>query len=489
MTDSTASDENLTDRLRLFGVVALDVSLLGCVVHIVSVLALASPAQLLGPALYVQAAGCFFPLATWLLCRKPRGTGFLRILEAVSLVGSSLALMFMGQFLARDNMPDLTGAAAGAITAARETTQDRFSVIAVYATAMIFVLRSALVPSRSQRTAILGVIIGITILLGPLFPFHDAAFERNVRMGIATCALWALSVAVCATLSSVIHGLRREIVQARKLGQYTLGDKLGEGGMGTVYRASHALLRRPTAIKLLQEGRSGSDAVKRFEREVQLTSQLTHPHTITIYDYGRTPDGVFYYAMELLEGTTLQRIVETEGAQPAARVARILAMVAGALAEAHARGLIHRDIKPANIILGERGGIADFAKVLDFGLVREVNDAASPELTMVGSVVGTPMYLAPELIQGEPATAQSDLYALGAVGYFMVAGNTVFEGKTVVEICAHHLHTPPTPPSAKLGKPVHSGLEALLMQCLGKDPGARPASAQAFAESLTALEL
>ncbi len=489
MTDSTASNENLTDRLRLFGVVALDVSLLGCVVHIVSVIALAGPEQLLGPALYVQVAGCVFPLATWLLCKTPRGTRFLRVLEAVTLVGAALCLMLMGQFLARYNMPDLSGAHPGAIAAARETNLDRFSVIAVYATAMIYVLRSALVPSRAERTAILGVLIGITMLLGPVFPFHDVAFERNVRMGIATFALWALSVAVCATLSSVIHGLRREIVKARKLGQYTLGDKLGEGGMGTVYRASHALLRRPTAIKLLQEGRAGSDAVKRFEREVQLTSQLTHPHTITIYDYGRTPDGVFYYAMELLDGVTLQNIVETQGAQPAARVAHILAMVAGALSEAHSRGLIHRDIKPANIILGERGGIADFAKVLDFGLVREVADTGSPELTMAGNIVGTPMYLAPELIQGEPASAQSDLYALGAVGYFMVSGNTVFDGKTVVEICAHHLHTQPTPPSERLGQPVHAGLEALLMQCLAKDPGARPASAKAFAASLAGLGL
>lgn len=486
MTDySSASDEGLTERLRLFGIVALDVSIMGCLVHAVSVVALAGPEQLLAPAMYVQVAGCIFPLATWLLCRQPRRASFLRVVEAIMLAGCALSLTLMGFLLASKNPPHMAGASAHAIEQSLELNQERFAVISVYATSMIYILRSALVPSRPLRTTVLGIGIGVIIFIVP-FVHHPGTVDRNVRNAIATFALWTLAVAVSATLSSVIHGLRKEIAKARRLGQYTLGDKIGEGGMGTVYRASHALLRRPTAIKLLQEGRAGHDAIQRFEREVQLTSQLTHPHTITIYDYGRTPDGIFYYAMELLGGQTLQKIVESEGAQKPGRVAGVMRMVAGALSEAHARGLIHRDIKPANIVIGERGGIPDFATVLDFGLVREANEQPSPELTTVGTIVGTPMYLAPELIQGQAATPLSDIYALGGVGYFMLAGTTVFDGDTVVEICAHHLHTPPAAPSERFGKSVPPALEALVMQCLAKDPKARPQSATELAEALTA---
>ncbi len=280
-----------------------------------------------------------------------------------------------------------------------------------------------------------------------------------------------------------ILGLRRQVRAARQLGQYTLDTRLGHGAMGVVYRARHAMLRRPTAIKLMT-GKETHHLV-RFEREVQMTSRLTHPNTIAIYDYGRTPHGVFYYAMELLEGMTLETLVEVDGPQPPARVLHILRQVCGAIAEAHSVGLIHRDIKPANVMLTRRGGIPDFVKVLDFGLVKDLQDADAKSLSTEGSLVGTPLYLAPEAITqpstvGEPA----DLYAIGAVGYFLLAGAPVFEGNSLVEVCGQHLHTAPVPPSLRIHRDIPDVVEAIVLQCLAKDPEDRPESAEDLARDI-----
>ena len=300
-----------------------------------------------------------------------------------------------------------------------------------------------------------------------------------VRRGFALLGAALLLMAAAIALSSRrIYRLQREVEKAERLGQYTLEDKIGEGGMGAVYRARHAFLRRPTAIKLIRSGLVSAETFSRFEREVQLTSQLTHPNTIAIYDYGRTPDGIFYYAMEYLPGLPLDQMIRDDGQQPEARVLHLVKQMCASLAEAHRAGLVHRDVKPANTMLCERGGVFDVVKVLDFGLVKELDSAEKADVTGMGHLVGTPLYMAPESASGaEHVGPRSDVYAVGAVAYALLTGHQVFGGKSSAEIIGHHLHSAPVSPSERLGRPVDPFLERLILACLAKRPEDRPADA------------
>jgi eukaryotic-like serine/threonine-protein kinase len=350
--------------------------------------------------------------------------------------------------------------------------------------------RAIVVPSSARRTFVFGAVAAaLAALTSRIVSLDQPGGSLPPALQSIWTAMWCLGGAVIATLAShVIFGLRREVREARRLGQYTLLERIGEGGMGAVYRARHAMLRRPTAIKLLPADRAGADRIQRFEREVQLTSQLTHPNTISIFDYGRTPDGVFYYAMEYLDGLNLEDLVRLDGPQPASRVVHILRQVAGSLSEAHDIGLVHRDIKPSNVILvSERGGAPDVAKVVDFGLVKDLDE--SSWRTRDGSVFGTPHYLSPEVISssGQVGPA-SDLYSLGCVGYFLLTGRRVFEGQSVIEVCTQHLTAEPRPPADKLGRPVPESLSAVLMTCLEKSPAHRPSSARALIALLDACD-
>jgi eukaryotic-like serine/threonine-protein kinase len=270
-----------------------------------------------------------------------------------------------------------------------------------------------------------------------------------------------------------------------RVGQYVLGEKLGEGGMGVVYRAEHVLQGRTVAIKLLPERHASPENIARFEREARLTAGLSHPNTIAVSDVGRTPDGLPYYAMECVEGCDLQALVEREGPLPAARVADLLAQLAGALSEVHAAGLIHRDVKPANVMLCERAGANDAVKLIDFGLSLALEERFS---RTPGQLAGTPLYLPPEAITApETQDPRSDLYSLGALGYFLLTGATPFEGRNLAELCGHHVHSAPLPPSKRRGAALPTELEALILACLAKSPGARPASAAALRAALLPL--
>jgi serine/threonine protein kinase len=286
----------------------------------------------------------------------------------------------------------------------------------------------------------------------------------------------------------VVARLQREAqkaaVEAKQLGQYRLETRLGAGAMGVVYKGHHAMLRRPTAIKMLQVDKLTEASIERFEREVQITCKLNHPNTIAIFDYGRTPEGVFYYAMEYLDGIDLQTLVERYGPQPEGRVVDILKQVCGSLYEAHSLGLVHRDIKPANIMLNRRGGESDVVKVLDFGLVKALTgkDASRDS----GGLSGTPLYMSPESLQSpEAVDARTDLYALGAVGYFLLTGQTVFQAGSLSELCRQHLSTVPMLPSQRLGTPIAEDLENAIMACLDKNPARRPQTARDLGKSLT----
>jgi len=427
--------------------------------------------------------------ALWLLLRgAPRAPRFVRAVELSTLFVGTAAFSTMVLVMDLTSSPDMV--VRTAVT----------YMLLVYAVYVPSTARHTLMVAALMTLPLLGCIFVAFSAWDPALYDPPAAIWPKGKLGdmaypatIASAFLWGIAVAMAASFSHTIYGLRKAVSDVQKLGQYTLEKKLGEGGMGVVYRASHAMLRRPTAVKLLLPDRAGKDALTRFEREVQKTAMLTHPNTVTVFDYGRTTDGVFYYAMELLEGASLDEIVEVDGAQPAERVIHLLEQAAASLAEAHDAGLIHRDVKPGNILVVDRGGISDLVKVVDFGLVKDVGAAASgrvsnaPALTMADAITGTPLYIAPEALSApEAMDARADLYALGAVGYWLLTGTHVFDGRSMVEVCAHHLHSVPDPPSLRLDAPVAADLEALLLACLAKKPEDRPASAHVLRERLRA---
>jgi hypothetical protein len=322
------------------------------------------------------------------------------------------------------------------------------------------------------------------------------AQARGLELPPLALLIWTyLPNYICAGLavlpSKIIAHLGRKVSRARQLGSYRLVERIGRGGMGEVWKAEHRLFARPAAIKLIAgygmlEG-SGRVAEERFRREAEAAAGLRSPHTIQLYDFGITRDRRLYYVMELLEGSDLESLVARYGPQPPARVACILRQACRSLAEAHAGGLVHRDIKPANLHIGRIGLEYDFVKVLDFGLVKGYGRGLREDvrLTAPESLSGTPAYMAPEMAAGEAVDARADLYALGCVGYFLLTGSLVFEGENALQLVLKHIQTEPVPPSARLGRAVPDALERLILSCLAKAPGERPADAATLADALT----
>ncbi|HEU5310496.1 MAG TPA: serine/threonine-protein kinase [Candidatus Eisenbacteria bacterium] len=362
----------------------------------------------------------------------------------------------------------------------------------------VWILIVPLVLPLAPRQTLIGSLLSATMLPA----FFLASYLVHGAPPEVSWWLWRfiadLSVPtyICAGIaivgSRVVYGLQRQLSDARQLGSYRLEQRLGEGGMGEVWKAKHRLLARPAAIKLIRtdaiggpDPRAAQTALARFEREAQATSMLASPHTIEIYDFGVTENGSFYYVMELLDGMDFRRLVERHGAIPPARAVYLLTQVCHSLADAHASGLIHRDIKPANIFTCRRGRDEDFVKVLDFGLVKETARPKDVQLTAEGTTTGTPAFMAPEAVYGaDRIEARSDLYAVGCIAYWLVTGKLVFEGDTPIRMLLGHLNDPPPRPSTRTSQEIPPRFEQVIMDCLEKDPARRPESAEALAHRL-----
>jgi serine/threonine-protein kinase len=358
----------------------------------------------------------------------------------------------------------------------------------------LIVLYGTLIPNTWRRCAAVAGVMALTPLaVGAAVGLSDDVLRTHLLMGYLTdMAVWVTTAVAIAVYGSYrIEVLRREAAEARKLGRYLLKRRLGAGGMGEVYLAEHLLLRRPCALKLIRPEQAGDPKhLARFEREVRATAALTHPNTVQIFDYGHTEDGTFYYVMEYLPGLTLDQLVREHGPLPPARAVHVLRQLCGALGEAHARGLVHRDVKPGNVMLGERGGTHDVAKLLDFGLVLPpAGDADGDKLTQDGTVAGTPAYLSPEQAGGQEAVdARSDIYSVGALAYFLLTGLPPFAGRTGMKLIAAHLYEMPEPLSRRRPD-VPADLEAVILRCLAKEPDGRFADVASLDAALAACVL
>ena len=366
--------------------------------------------------------------------------------------------------------------------------------------AIVILLFPPVIPSTPRKTFITALVAASMDPAGALVwqaLGTDVPPMRDVFI-LATpnylCALLA------PLISHIITRLGREVRKARQMGSYVLGNRIGSGGMGEVWLATHRFLARQSAIKLIKPEVLGALTseqrdvlVKRFRREARAAAMLRSPHTIQLYDFGVVSDGTFYYVMELLNGMDLQSLVTQHGPLPAARAVHLLQQACESLAEAHDRGLIHRDIKPANIQTCRMGQYYDYVKVLDFGLVKTQAAATEPKLdpklTAPNAVTGTPAYLSPESALGESVDHRTDIYALGCVAYWMLTGRYVFPADSSIQLVARHVSSAPIPPSRYSAFDISPALDEVVLGCLRKKPAERPASARELCDLLGGCEV
>jgi serine/threonine-protein kinase len=357
----------------------------------------------------------------------------------------------------------------------------------------IILITAGIVPVRPWKMLVAGLVAAAMDTIGMLIagatgdyefgPLHNAVLMHYPNY---------LMLGAAVTISHVVTRLGQQVSREREMGSYRLGELLGRGGMGEVYLATHRMLARPAAIKLIrQEVLAAGDAglaqmaVARFRREAEAAARLRSPHTVELYDFGVTEDGTFYLVMELLEGQNLERMVREQGPLDPIRVIHILRQVCESLEEAHSYGLVHRDIKPANIHVGRLGLQEDFVKVLDFGLVRSVDGPSEESLTgAAGMTPGTPAYMAPEMASDRTLDGRADIYSLGCVAYYLLTGRLVFAGDTPLQTILRHLQQEPEPPSRVTPRPIPAALDELVLACLAKHPEDRPPSAAEVSQRL-----
>ncbi len=361
-------------------------------------------------------------------------------------------------------------------------------------TAVWIVTFPLIVPNTPTRTLAAALVAASTVWVWYFIGVRNGGPPLSASLLVTIILPNYICAGIAVVGARVLYGLGRDIAAAREMGSYQLIGLLGEGGMGEVWKAKHKLLARPAAIKLIKSGGSRATqettpgVLHRFEREVQATAQLRSPHTVEVYDYGLTEDHTFYYVMELLDGMNLEQLVAEHGPQPAERVVHVLLQVCHSLAEAHEKGLVHRDIKPANIFICRYGRDFDFVKVLDFGLVKQSGGSGNVKLTDVGSFAGTPAYTSPESASGEDVDQRTDVYSLGCVAFWLLAGRTVFESTSAVSMLMEHLSATPPAPSSCAELPVPEALDQLILDCLEKNPHDRPSEIWEVANRLRAVE-
>jgi serine/threonine-protein kinase len=351
------------------------------------------------------------------------------------------------------------------------------------------------------RYAVIAALMAVTsvpaMVLLSMRVFPPPTVPDGFMIFIAFGFPYLLVVIMAYVGARVVYALGTEVTRARELGIYRLDERLGEGGMGEVWRASHRLLARPAAIKLIRSsfGESAAgisdDLRRRFEREAQTIAQLRSPHTVTLFDFGVTEDGSFYYVMELLDGLDADTLIKRFGPIPAERVVYILRQICHSLSEAESCGLVHRDIKPANIFLCRYGEDHDFVKVLDFGIAKAVHETSSETqmaITLPNVIHGTPAFIAPEQALGAAdVDTRADIYSTGCVAYWLLTGHLVFTAETTMKLLLAHAHTLPEPPSSRTELPIPGDLDELVLSCLAKDRGQRPKSARDLLGRLDAL--
>jgi len=427
---------------------------------------------------FLIAAAC----AGLMISRINLTPGKVRAVEYV-LFGSFTLILVLTQYIVNTDLMR-QGNVAGVILQMKNGVLGMFTLMVIY---------GMFIPNDPRGTAKVVLTMALTMLVGFVLLLENSdAFElvdqlRTTEQAGSNALFLAIGAALSIYGTYVLNGLRSQLHDARKFGQYQLRQKLGSGGMGEVYLAEHQLLKRPCALKLIKPV-AGSDptALARFEREVQSAARLSHPNTIEIYDYGHTDDGTFYYVMEYLPGRSLQDLVHDFGPLPAARAIYLFRQVCAGLTEAHALGLVHRDLKPANIFIAVRGGEPDIAKVLDFGLVKLTRDHGGVELTSDHMVSGTPLYMAPEQTTGDRAIdARADIYALGAMIYFALTGKPPFTAASAFEVMMAHARDPVVPPS-QVQSDVPADLEAVVLRCLAKKPQDRYPDVKALGKALAA---